>query len=493
MMAMIRGELARRKLEAASAQEKADLAARCQADFLTFCIHALSLDGWKPAAHHRVIISYLQQVADGKITRLMMFAPPGSAKSTYVTDLFSAWIMARGRTQVIGASHNTDLAADFSGKIQRRIRENRDVLGYGLASENRGRWYTTNGCAYLAAGAGSGISGFRADVAIIDDPISSRKDAGSEANRKTVWEWYLGDLERRLRVGGSVILMHTRWHEDDLAGRLLLAQPDRWTVVKIPAICTEPDDPLGREIGEPLWADDDYGYGRELEQVRASLEEAGSLRDWESLYQQNPRPAEGTLFKVDRIEVLDEAPNLRGAHLGRGWDLAATKQIGTRDPDWTAGVLMARLPSGKYVVLNVDRFRGNPDEVDNRLHNIARQDGAGVKQSIPQDPGQAGKAQVLHFTRLLSGLTIEATPETGDKATRAQPLISQVNGGNVAIVRASWNRAYLDELSAFPQGAKDDQVDASARSFGIVGLGAKPLVFSDAVLDTLRRPLLVRR
>lgn len=480
----LQGELARRHLEASSASEREALASRCRTSFLAWCEHALSLDGLKPAAHHRLIIDRLQRVADGETTRLMMFAPPGSAKSTYVTELFSAWLMMRGRTQIIGASHGMELATDFSGKVQRRIRENEPVLGYRLASENRGRWYTTNGCAYLAAGAGSGIAGFRADFAIIDDPIRSRTDADSEMRRKTIWDWYLGVLERRLRVGGSVIVMHTRWHQDDLAGRLLEAQGNRWTVVKIPAIANSDDDPLGRAIGETLWADDTYGYSNDLKQIHAGLEQAGALREWESQYQQNPRPAEGTLFKVGQIEVIDE-PNLRGAAMGRGWDLAATKQIGTRDPDWTVGVLMARLQSGQYVVVDVTRFRGNPDEVDNILHNTARQDGAGVKQSIPQDPGQAGKAQVLAFTRLLSGLQVESSPETGDKATRAAPFISQVNGGNVAIIRAPWNRAWLDELAAFPQGTKDDQVDASSRAFGLVGLGPKPLIVSDAVLQML--------
>lgn len=121
------------------------------------------------------------------------------------------------------------------------------------------------------------------------------------------------------------------------------------------------------------------------------------------------------------------------------------------------------------------------------IHNIAAQDGPGVKISIPQDPGQAGKAQVLAFTRSLAGYMIESSPETGDKATRAYPAASQVNGGNMAMVQAGWNAAFRDELAAFPSGTKDDQVDALSRAFSIVGLGGGPLVVSADVLSMLGR------
>jgi predicted phage terminase large subunit-like protein len=161
--------------------------------------------------------------------------------------------------------------------------------------------------------------------------------------------------------------------------------------------------------------------------------------------------------------------------------------MGTRDPDWTVGVKLARMPSGLYVVLDVVRFRGDPDEVDSTIENTADQDGRSVKISLPQDPGQAGKKQVLAFTRLLTGHQIESSPETGDKATRAAPAISQVNGGNFAMVDAPWNAAFRDELAAFPSGAKDDQVDALSRAFSIVGLAPKPIVVSDAVLKFLGR------
>lgn len=458
----------------------------CRRDLLAWSTRALRPLGYKPAAHHKLLIKYLERVARGEIKRLMVFMPPGSAKSMYVTRLFTAWLFAvMPRLQIIGASHTAGLAEDFSAKIQAHIRENSDTLGYGLMNDAKERWYTTNGGSYLAAGVGGGIAGFRADFAVIDDPIRDRSRADSEADRKANWDWYLGVLERRLTPGASVVLMHTRWHMDDLAGRLLENEPERWTVLKIPAIANSADDPLGRMIGEPLWLDDGYGYGAELIEIRDGLIKDGAAREWASQYQQEPRPLEGSLFKTGKIEVLDIAPHLQGATVARGWDLAATAQTGTRDPDWTAGVKMARMPSGLYVVLDVVRERLGPDGVRNLVRNIASQDGHSVKISMPQDPGQAGKVQALEFTRLLSGMNIEVSRETGDKATRCAPVAAQTNGGNLAIVRAPWNAAFLDELSSFPAGSHDDQCDALARVFEVVGLGNRPLIVSDRMLQAL--------
>lgn len=416
----------------------------------------------------------------------MIFMPPGSAKSTYVTQLYAPWLFQKfPGCQIIGASHTADLAEDFSGKIHSIIREHANILGYSLATESRGRWYTSNRGSYLAAGVGGAIPGFRADFGIIDDPIKGRQAADSEADRKRVWDWYLGDFERRLTPGAPIILMHTRWHEDDLAGRLLATQGDQWTVLNIPAQAeSNTADPLGRSPGEWLWADDAYGYGASLAQIKRSLEEAGATREWASQYQQHPRPAEGSVFKIGQIEILPACPPLVAQ--ARGWDLAATKNLGTRDPDFTAGVLMGRTAEGKYVISEVRRERGGPDEVKSLIRNTAILDGMQTRIGFPQDPGQAGKAQVLDYARLLAGHTIDSIPVTGDKGTRASPFASQVNVGNVAIVRGDWNRAFLDELAAFPSGTHDDQVDAASEAFRLVGLGPTPITFSPAHLTRLR-------
>lgn len=402
----------------------------------------------------------------------MVFMPPGSAKSTYGSVLFPAWFLAQApRLNIIGASHTATLAQTFSRRVQAQIREHAATLGIELAGEAADRWETTNGGEYRAVGVDGPIAGTRADIAVIDDPVKSRKDADSLTYRDNAWNWFNADLRTRLKPGGRIALIMTRWHEDDLAGRLLQVEGGRWRVIRLPAIAGA-DDQLGRAPGEPLWSDDGYGYGAELAKKRAEYEAAGAMRDWQALYQQDPRPGEGALFQVTKIPVLDAPP--AGGRIVRAWDLAATEQVGTRDPDWTAGVKLARYDDGRFVVHDVTRLRGGPEAVEAAVVNTARQDGTGVPVGLPQDPGQAGKAQVLYLTRRLAGFRVESSPETGEKTTRAAPVAAQVNVGNLAIARGPWNRPFLEELAAFPSGAKDDQVDALSRAFAMLIAAPRP-------------------
>jgi predicted phage terminase large subunit-like protein len=441
---------------------------RCRESLLTWCEAALSVYGQEPQPHHRLLIRELEDIEAGRNDRLMVFMPPGSAKSTYASVLFPPWFLARrANRDVIGASHGADLAEDFSGRVVRTIKEHPGELGYGLLTESQKLWRTSNGGVYRAAGAGGSITGRRADLFVIDDPIKGREDADSEVIREKVWAWYRAEVITRLKPGARIVLIQTRWHESDLGGRLLeemAAGADQWRVISLPAIAEAEDDPLGRAIGDPLWPE--WEDLPALERKRMAV----GAREWAALYQQRPAPLEGSLFKVGQIGVMDTAP--AGGIIARAWDLAATAQVGSRDPDWTAGVKLARLNDGRLVVLDVVRLRGGPDEVESTIVNTAAQDRHGVRVGLPQDPGQAGKQQVLYFTRRLMGFTIDSSPETGDKATRAAPVASQVNVGNLHIVKAPWNRAFLDELAAFPSGSHDDQVDALSRAFSMVGLSA---------------------
>jgi predicted phage terminase large subunit-like protein len=441
---------------------------------LAWCVEAMAPMGFAPAAHHRMLIRELEKVARGETKRLAIFMPPGSAKSTYASKLFPAWFLAqRPNLSLIGASHTSGLAEEFSRDVQRFIREHSAALGYGLETEPADMWKTTNGGRYKAIGVGGAIAGSRADLAIIDDPVKTRQDADSATYRERAWNWFTADLRTRLKPGAPIILIQTRWHEDDLGGRILQAQRDDWKVISLPATAVE-NDPIGRPPGEMLWQDDEYGYGAEIARVKAEYEQSGAMRDWYSLYEQNPRPTEGSLFKVAQIEVIDVAPAV--SRVVRAWDLAATKQVGTRDPDWTVGLKMGRLPDGRFLIMDVVRLREGPDGVERAIVNTATQDGRTATVSLPQDPGQAGKAQAQHLTRKLSGYSVVVTPETGDKATRAAPVASQINVGNVLMLRAPWNRPFLDELAGFPSATKDDQVDALSRAFGMIGDGALDVI-----------------
>ncbi len=457
--------------------------AKCKTDLESFTVEAQRHEKFKPARHHKLLLEHLCRVASGELKRLMITMPPGSAKSRYASQLFPAWLLEqRSRLRIIGASHTTSLALDFSDRIQQYIVDNEEVLSYKLKTENKQHWRTTKGGEYLAAGVRSAIPGYRADVVIIDDPVKGRDAADSPVDRKHVWDWYVGSLQRRLTPGGAIILILTRWHEDDLAGRLLSIEPDKWTCLSLPAQAEE-NDMLGRAPGEWLWADDAYGYGADLPGIKEGLELAGALREWTAQYQQRPRPAEGSIFKIDMLgEKLPVAP---AGEAVRAWDLAATKDIGTRDPSWTRGVKLIKTSLGRYVVADVKSIRGTPEEVERLILNTAAQDGKHCRIGFPNDPGQAGNFQVAYYAKKLAGYIFEASPESGEKATRASPFAAQVNIGNVDLVEGPWNAAYIDELGAFPSGAHNDQVDASSRAFSMLIESGAPLVLSEEIRTRL--------
>ncbi len=180
----------------------------------------------------------------------------------------------------------------------------------------------------------------------------------------------------------------------------------------------------------------------------------------------NIRPSAGMYFRRSDFEVVDTAPANVKKRV-RAWDLAATKKkdTGADNPDWTVGVLMSVDQNGVYYIEHVERFRDNPSKVNAAIQNIAMQDGHRVYIRLPQDPGQAGKAQVSYQIRMLAGFNVKIKPVTGSKETRARPFASQVEAGNVKLVRCKWNEAFLQELENFPEGLHDDQVDAAADAF----------------------------
>ena len=404
----------------------------------------------------------------------MVFMPPGSAKSTYASVLFPAWWFTQHpRSSIIAASHTAELAEHFGRAVRNSVAEHSLALGYGLALDSNAasRWHTTEGGSYFATGIRGPITGRRADLTVIDDPVKSMVEADSETVRNAVWEWYRSTLYTRLLPGGRVVLIQTRWHVGDLGGRLLeemeAGTGDQWRVVNLPAICESNDDPLGRSNGEPLWPE------WEDAAALARKQAAAGPRVWGALFQQRPTSAEGVLLKVEKIGALPALP--AGGTAVRAWDLASTKDGG----DWTAGAKIIRYPDGRFVIADMVRLRGSPAEVEAAIVNTAQQDGRAVQIGLPQDPGQAGKAQIAYLVSKLSGFRVASSPETGSKETRAGPLASQVEVGNIALLAAPWNRALLDEMRDFPAGKNDDQIDALSRAFGML-VGNQPIIFSPA-------------
>ena len=413
--------------------------------------------GYIVGDHHRQICAALEAVERGELDRLMIFAPPRHGKSEIVSRRGPAWFLGRNpERQIITASYGQDLANDFGRDVRNLIATSEyakifpDVkLSADSAAKNK--FNTDAGGSFVAAGVGAAITGRGADILLIDDPLKDRAEADSQTIRDSVWNWFTSTAYTRLMPGGAVIVTLTRWHEDDLAGRLMeemASGGDQWRIMDLKAI----DD-----NGNALWP---ARYPLEsLERIQAAVGE----RDWSALYQQSPVPLEGAIFKADGVRYVDIIP--AGCRSVRAWDLAATAQAGSRNPDWSVGVKLLQTPDSGFIVSDVVRLRGGPEEVERAIKATAERDGKSTQISIPQDPGQAGKSQVLYLAKHLIGYKVYSSPETGDKATRAAPFASQFNIGNVSLLRASWNRAYLEEIGGFPNAAKDDQVDASSRAF----------------------------
>ena len=212
-------------------------------------------------------------------------------------------------------------------------------------------------------------------------------------------------------------------HEDDLVGRLIermKAGADTWTIIRLPAVAEAPSeeypepDPLGRKVGEALWPAS-YPVAA-LDRIRANT----LARNWSALYQQRPTPDEGEMFVPDRMNLRVTTEDVYV--WVRAWDLA-----GSKDGDWTCGVLMGKTKSGRIVVGNVVRMRGRPNEVAKKVLETARSDTNRIKIAMAVDPGQAGLAQKEFYVQYLQGFTLDFSPESGDKQTRAEPFAVQVN------------------------------------------------------------------
>jgi predicted phage terminase large subunit-like protein len=398
----------------------------------------------------------------------MVQMPPGSAKSTFGSILFPAYFLGRHKkAQVIATAHTASLADYFGRHVRETLETHGGLLGVRIAEKSRGaaRFATVSGGEYFAAGVRGPITGRRADLILIDDPIKSWAEAESQTYRDALYDWYRAELSARLKPRGRIVLMMARWHQDDLAGRLMAGER-AWSCLTLPEIAGE-RDPLGRQPGEVLWPE-----WQDKAAVESRRLEVGE-RTFAAMYQQNPRPPEAALFKVDNIKVLTEAPVVMRTI--RAWDLAASLPGPGRDPDYTVGLKLGVTAENRLVVLDVVRFQGSPAQVEAKIDATSRLDGAQTVVALPRDPGQAGAAQIAMLSRMLAGFQILASPETGTKEQRAGPAATQVDAGNLAIVAAPWNDSFLSEIRAFPDSRKDDQVDALSRAVNTLATAHVPV------------------
>lgn len=415
--------------------------------------------GFEPAQHHKLLIAELEKVARRETRRLAVFMPPGSAKSTYASILFPPWLMQYWlNTSVLAASHTTELAEKWGRRVRNAVNDDGLVLGIGISADNQaaGRWALTTGAEYYAAGVGTGIAGFRAGLGMIDDPIRSRQDADSELIRDRIWEWYINDFRTRLVPGAPEILIQTRWHEDDLAGRAL--QHNDWRVVSLPAEA-EPNDPLGRKVGEFLWADGDYGYAEQL----AELKKNTPARTWSALYQQRPAPEDGDYFKAEWLRPYDKAPPLDTLRVYGGSDYAVTADGG----DYTVHAVVGLDPEGRMYLLDLWRKQASSDMWIESFCDMVLQ---WKPMAWAEEQGQikSGVGPFLDRRQRERQAFVyrQPFPTRGDKAVRAQSIRGRMAlEGLYVPINAPWYADFRSDLLSFPAGKHDDCVDA----IGLVG------------------------
>lgn len=254
--------------------------------------------GFEPPLHQQLHIQNLEAVCRGDILRYAVFMPPGSAKSTYSSVLFPPWYLAlRENTTILTASNTADLAVEFGGRCRDLITSNDATLGYSLSRTTQAKnyWATSHGCRYYGAGVGGKIVGRRADLGVIDDPIGDIADADSLLIRETIWSWYEWNFLTRLTPKAAVVIISTRWHEDDLMGRIIerdkkRAKGPEWTILSFP-MEAEHNDVLGREVGERLWPE--YFTQEMVDEAKSNP------RKWNGAYQQRPAPEQGDYFKKE--------------------------------------------------------------------------------------------------------------------------------------------------------------------------------------------------
>ncbi len=385
----------------------------------------------------------------------MIFMPPGSAKSTYASDLFPAWYLAQGEGRnIITASNTADLAKSFSRRVRGRVRNHGRLLGYGLVREAEELWDTDNGGQYRAAGAGGTITGLRADLAVIDDPIKGREEADSQTRRDKVWSWYQDDLQTRLKPGAAIVLVQTRWHEDDLAGRLLEHEGASWRTLVVPMVAESPDDPLGRKPGEYLWSDDAYGYAADIRDRQPRI----LARTWSALYQQRPAPETGDYFRREWLRPVPTLPPRNTLRIYGASDYAVTSDGG----DFTVHVVVGMDPDGRLWLLDLWRGQTSSDVWVESFCDLVKQwRPIGWAEETGQIKAGVGPWLDRRMRERQAFVARRQFPTRGDKAVRAQSIRGRMALDGLHIpASAPWRADLEAEMMGFPAGKHDDQVDA---------------------------------
>ncbi len=449
---------------------KRETARRFLSDFTTYTFPDYQVN-W----HHQHLCETLDSFVSGDIDRLMVFMPPRHGKSELVSRRLPAYIMGKQPdTQIIAISYNTGLATRMSRDTQRIMESKKyqelfpdtvlpprgNRLGWIRQDE---LWEVMNKRgSYRAGGILSGVTGMGADYLIIDDPVKNQQEADSPSYRKRVWEEYLSSLTTRLEGRGKILLTLTRWHEDDLAGRLLAlaktdSEADQWHIVNFPAIREPGDAPTPedlRSVGDPLWP------GKMPVSELTKRKKALGSRKWNALYQQRPSPGEGGIWKREWWRYYSEIPPLTEfQEVIQSWDLAFKD---TKGGSYVVGQVWGRIGPRKYLL---DQVRDRLDFTAT-LSAIRRMSAKWptAKAKIVEDKAN-GPAVINTLSQEISGL-IPFSPR-GSKESRAISVSPTIEAGDVLLPNPTanpWVADFIEESAVFPNGTSDDQVDCATQA-----------------------------
>lgn len=421
---------------------------------------------------------------------LAVFMPPQEGKSQLVSRRFAEWVLDDNpRTRVAIVSYEEDTALRWGRDVKQDVmlhhcpdansQDECERACGGLHipirrdSSAAGRWETRRGGGLYCVGVGGPLTGRPVDVLIIDDPVKDQAAAESAKIRDTAWKWWESVALMRLAPGARVVLIQTRWHEDDLAGRLASRpSPLNWKVLRIPAIADGPDDPLGRKPGEEMVSVRGRRPGHFLN-LKANM----SPYVFSSILQQKPVAPEGNFFRRatfrywrqmepwadgrERIFCEGKAVTLADCWAFITMDFAASTKT---DADWTVAALWVVAPDGDLILMDLVR-----DQVEDHAHfGLA----APLLARLPVTAvyvEQNWWARTFVKDALDAGVPVAPVLADTDKVTRAVPAAGRVHAGRVYFpAEAAWMPAFTNELAIFPSGSNDDQVDVLSYAARVV-------------------------
>ncbi|MEK6322189.1 MAG: phage terminase large subunit [Acidobacteriota bacterium] len=426
-----------------------------------------SRGSWILAPHLALLSAKLVGVARGHIKRLIVMMPPRSGKSWLISRYFPAWFIGSNPDKrIILASYEADFAGRWGAQARDLLQEHGGSF-FGVQvnpdSSSSARWDIANHAGGMnSVGVGGAITGKGCHVFLIDDPLKNSEEAHSPTFREKQWDWFRSVAYTRLEPGAAIILTMARWHEDDLVGRLLVEAEqggERWDVLRLPAIAEDEYDPLGRELGQPLWPE---RYDAEaLDSIRRTV----GGRVWSALYQQRPAPAEGNIIQKRWLKYWTRATSLpMFEEMIQSWDLAFK---GEDRSDYVVGQVWGLVGADRYLI---DQVRGHLDfpQTVAAIRKLSERWPQSDRKLVEDAANGAALVATLHHE--ISGL-IPVKPQ-GNKEARVHAITAMLESGNVYIPSPSevgWVDEFIDECIGFPSAKHDDQVDAMSQALNYRG------------------------